>query len=274
MLLVLPSAGGQVSPAQSAPNPPSETAAVSAPVFDVAAIRQNNSDHTARSHIFSSPYDGQFKAINVPLKMLLQFAFDLPESRILNAPAWVDTTKFDIQAKADSSLDDRMRGLSSDQGKVQKRQMLQALLADRFHLKAHQETRELPVYVLVVAKGGPRFLPSKTSGTTIDGGHGRIRVQGSDNTIKLLAEQLANQLGRPVIDQTGIQGRFDLTLQWTPDELAAPGHTGTDVGTSAADYSGPSIFTAIQEQLGLKLESQKGPVQVLVIDKVEMPSEN
>jgi uncharacterized protein (TIGR03435 family) len=256
-------AGRHTAAAQSSATSPSANTPTTAPAFDVAAIRQNRSDHTARSHIISSPFDGHFLAINVPLKMLIQFAFGIPESQIVDAPEWIGSTKFDIEAKADSALDEQMRGLNADQGKAQKRLMLQALLADRFRLKVRHETRQLPVYVLTIAKNGPRFLETKANGTTIDGGNGKIRVQGGDNTVELLAEQLATDLGRPVIDQTKILGRYDIDLHWSPDELSP-----------TSDISGPSIFTAIQEQLGLKLESQKGPVQVLVIDHVEMPSDN
>lgn len=145
--------------------------------------------------------------------------------------------------------------------------MLQALLADRFTLKVHQETRELPIYTLVVAKGGPRFQPSKINGTTINSGIAYITVVGSDHTVALLAEQLSRTLGRVVMDKTGLDGRYELTLKWATDE----GGAGT--GGSSAD-AGPSIFTAIQEQLGLKLESGKGPIPILVVDHLEKPSEN
>ena len=145
--------------------------------------------------------------------------------------------------------------------------MLQALLADRFGLKVHQETRQLPIYALVVAKGGPRFQPSKINGTTVSNGHAQITVTGSDHTVALLAEQLSRTLGRVVVDKTGLDGRYELSLKWTPDD--APG----GAGTAPAD-TGPSIFTAIQEQLGLKLESQKGPVPILVVDHIDLPSQN
>jgi hypothetical protein len=130
--------------------------------------------------------------------------------------------------------------------------MLQALLGDRFALKVHQETRELPIYALVVAKGGPRFQASTINGTTIRNGNAYITVTGSDHTVALLAEQLSRTLGRVVVDKTGLDGRYELTLKWSTDEVAdGPGGPSADAG--------PSIFTAIQEQLGLKLESGKGP---------------
>jgi uncharacterized protein (TIGR03435 family) len=143
--------------------------------------------------------------------------------------------------------------------------MLQALLADRFGLKVHEETRILPVYALVLAKGGPKFQPSQINGTTIMNSNGQISVAGSDHTVALLAEQLGKMLGRVVVDKTGLDGRFELTLKWTPDDFDSR-------GVGSAD--GPSLFTAIQEQLGLRLESQKAPVSVLVIDRIQMPSPN
>ena len=248
-------------------------ASANAPVFDVAAIRQNNSDHTARSHLYYSPGDGNLRAINVPMKMLLQFAFGLPETRIFGGPDWLSSIKFDVDAKADSSVDARMSTLSSDDARQEKQKMVRALLADRDKLIDHMETRELPIYVLVPAKGGSKLQPSKSNGTTIDSWNNKIDVRGGDNTVTLLAEELSKRLGRVVIDKTGIQGRYDILLNWTPDDGAAPLSNGGS-GISAATDSGPSIFTAIQEQLGLKLESQKGPVQVLVIDSIDMPSAN
>jgi uncharacterized protein (TIGR03435 family) len=248
-------------------------AAANSQVFDVAAIRQNNSDHTARSHIYSSPGDGSFRAINVPMKMLLQFAFGLPETRIFGGPEWLSSIKFDVDAKADSIVDARMSTLGGDDARQEKQKMVRALLADRFKLIYHMETRELPIYSLVQAKGGSKLQASKSSGTTVDSWNNKIDVRGGDNSVALLAEELSKRLGRVVIDKTGIQGRYDIVLNWTPDDGAAPPSNGGG-GISAATDSGPSIFTAIQEQLGLKLESQKGSVQVLVIDSIDMPSAN
>jgi uncharacterized protein (TIGR03435 family) len=144
--------------------------------------------------------------------------------------------------------------------------MVQALLADRFQLKAHEETRQLPVYALVVTKDGPKFKPSKINGTTIDTGRTRLHIAGSDDTIGILARVLAQVLGRVVLNQTGLSGRYDLSLRWTPDDAPALAPTYSDAP--------PGIFTAIQEQLGLKLESTRGPVPVLIVDHVEQPSPN
>jgi uncharacterized protein (TIGR03435 family) len=264
-------AEGRVNGTQNSLPPTVPSASV--PVFDVASIRIDKSEESARSHIISSPNDSHFRAINVTLKSLLQWAYTIPDTRIVGGPAWLGSTKFDIDAKADPSVDDQMRGLSSEAGRLQKQKMLQALLADRFQLKLHQETRELPIYALVLAKGGPKFQPSQINGTTVDSRRGEISVKGSDDTIALLADALARSLDRVVVNESGIHGRFELDLKWSPDPGAAGlGPSGS--GASAADPALPSIFTAIQEQLGLKLEPKKGPVSVLVLDRLDLPSEN
>jgi uncharacterized protein (TIGR03435 family) len=240
------------------------------PSFDVASIRENTShDQHTHNSIYNTWSNSRFTATNVPLKMLLQFSFDIPESRILGLPTWVDSTTFDIEAKSDASVDEQMGKLAPDQARQQKLAMLQALLAERFKLVTHTETRELPIFNLVVAKGGPNFKPSDKNGTTIDSGNMRIHVQGGDDTIELLARELSQAVGRIVIDKTGIAGRYDLTLRWTPDSVPTPMLNG------APDPNPPpDIFTAVQEQLGLKLEPAKGAVPVLVIDHIERPSDN
>ncbi len=242
---------------------PAQTAGMPQP-FDVASIRVNNTETDGRHHIINDPAESHFRTVNLALRDLIQFAYNLPDSQILGGPAWLDSIMFDIDAKSDPSVDAQIHGLPTAQARHQKQLMVQALLADRFQLKAHQETRQLPIYALVVAKDGPKFQPSKINGTTIDRGRGHLHVAGSDDTIDLLARELAQLLGRVVRNQTRLSGRYDLSLGWTPDDVTAPSFPDTP----------PGIFTAIQEQLGLKLESTKGPVPVLVIDSVEMPSAN
>jgi uncharacterized protein (TIGR03435 family) len=155
--------------------------------------------------------------------------------------------------------------------------MFQQLLADRFKLTVHWETRELPVYALVVAKNGPSLHESKesdgSSHTSTSTGQFTARGVTMVEMAQTLTQELSRELGRVVIDKTGIAGRYDVTLKWTPDTGSGSINSGTE-GTMPPPDFGPSIFTAIQEELGLKLESTKGPVQVLAIDHVEMPSEN
>jgi uncharacterized protein (TIGR03435 family) len=161
--------------------------------------------------------------------------------------------------------------------------MIQALLADRFKLQFHRETKELPTYVLVVAKGGPKFHesevvegPDKPKGTRMSmNGRGQFNLERAP--MAALANQLAQVLGRSVIDKTGLPGNYDFELKWTPDE-STPGMARMAVGDGPPPPSdagaGTSIFTALQDELGLKLESTKGPVEILVIERAQKASEN
>jgi uncharacterized protein (TIGR03435 family) len=254
----------KASPAQS----PAASAAT--PEFDVAAIHQHTPEPHERSHIVGS--NGRFTTVNVDLKSIIQWAWDLPESRIVGGPSWLGSARWDIEAKADNALD-MQKTYNSSAAHLEKQRMVQALLAERFHLTIHTESRELPVYALVVARDGAKFLATKADGNKFDRWNNRMELEGGDNTVAVLAEQLAETLGRVVVDKTGIQGRYKIALTWTPEDSAAPS-SGVSAANPSAGESGPSIFTALQEQLGLKLESEKGPVQVLVIDSAAMPSEN
>jgi uncharacterized protein (TIGR03435 family) len=260
LALVLVSAAAAQSPAVVAAG---RSASSQTPTFDVAAIHPHQPQPHERSHIVDS--SGRFTTANVDLKSILQWAYDLPASRIVGGPAWIDSARWDIEARADNALD-MQKTFDPAAARLEKRRMVQALLAERFGLVVHRETRELPIYALVVAKGGPTFLSTQAGGTLIDRNHGLIQVEGGDNTVSLLAEQLAETLGRVVVDQTGIAGRYKLALTWSPDDTVA--------SASAVPDSGPSLFTALQEQLGLRLESRKGPVEVLVVDQAALPSPN
>ncbi len=258
----------------SAAAPAAVSPAVAPLAFEVSTVKQNKSGGPG-SH--SDFHDGRFVASNTTLKTIVQYqAYGVPESRIVGGPGWIGSQRFDMEAKIDSAALDRLRTLARDQSRIETRAMFQHLLADRFKFAAHWETRDLPVYVLVVQKKGASLHPSKepegsSSTSTNDGrftGKGLTLTQLAD----ALTQELSRELGRVVIDKTGIQGRYDFALTWTPDTGASAVNNGADA--SAQPDTGPSIFTAIQEQLGLKLESSKGPVQVLVIDHAEMPTEN
>jgi uncharacterized protein (TIGR03435 family) len=157
----------------------------------------------------------------------------------------------------------------NDRSLAKTRQRLQTLLADRFQLRLRRETKELPVYALVAGKNGPKLREADEQGAM---SLGRGRITARKASMERLAENLGNQLGRTVVDRTGLEGNFAFELEWTPD----PGQPLDllDPSPAPADPSGPSIFTALQEQLGLKLEPQKDPVEILIIDHVEKPSEN
>lgn len=251
--------------AQQTASPRAEAVPSAAAQFEVAAIHLHIPEAHEHNSVWSSPFDGRFRAENMSVVMLIHWAYEMPETRIFGAPAWARSTFYNIDAAADPAVDQKLRNLSSDDGRKLKKQMVQTLLADRFQLRTHTETREMPIYTLVVAKGGPRLGEIKSGGTTVNYGSNRLEVEGPKSTA-LLAEVLSEEVGRPVLDQTGIAGRYDLILKWAPEH----GVFGAPVSSNAP----PSIFTALQEQLGLKLESQKGPVPVLIVDQVEMPSAN
>jgi uncharacterized protein (TIGR03435 family) len=211
LLLTTASLASAIPHARAQASLPATTA-----TFDVVSIHQNSTATDGHHHIYNNPSESHFRTVNLSLKDLLQFAYDLPKSQILGGAPWLDSTMFDIDAKSDPSIDAELQALPSDQARRRKQLMVQALLADRFKLVAHQETRQLQVYSLVVAKGGPKFKPSEINGTTISTGRSRLHVAGTDDTIAILARELAQVLGRVVLNNTGISGRYDLTLQWTP----------------------------------------------------------
>jgi uncharacterized protein (TIGR03435 family) len=152
------------------------------------------------------------------------------------------------------------------------KQMLQSLLAERFQLQFHRQTQEGPIYALLIGKNGPKLQAapeSDNSGTSTNGTAVRTTLKGTHVTMEQLAANLGDLIGRPVVDKTGLSGKFDFELSWVADLTLATGTVNP-----GADVSGPSIFTALQEQLGLRLDSQQGPIEMLLIDHVERPTEN
>lgn len=257
--------------------------------YEVASIKPNNSG-TNMVRLMFSP-DG-LSATNGTLQMFINAAYKIDDNQISGGPSWLKSDHYDIEAKMDSATADALHKLSEDQARLERQRMLQGLLADRFKLTIHRETRELPIYALVIAKNGPKFQEAKPGDTYPNGikgpdgrtaagmifMNGRGSVTGQGIPISDLVRFLSRQLGRKVEDKTGLTGKYDLTLQWTPDENQGAMFKGPEPQGSASppppDSSGPSIFTALEEKLGLKLESQKGPVEILIIDHAEKPSEN
>jgi bla regulator protein blaR1 len=230
------------------------------PSFEVASVKPADSSDKPG---FLQAAPGRLTLNSVTVKMLIQQAWAISGYRIYGGPSWLDSTRFNIAAKAS----DGTGNLTLDQ----MRPMLQTLLTDRFHLALHPETKELPLYRLVVSRGGKKFGESAVSGEP-QSRMGTGRITDDKASLDTLASQLGQQLGRFVLNRTGLQGYFDFHVQWTPD----PGQNlGGDSDTPPpAGADGPSIFTALQEQLGLKLESGKGPVEVLVVDRAEKPDAN
>jgi len=222
------------------------------PAFEVASVKSSGPDDPYRFRL--SPA-GRYLATSVSLRVLVANAYMVPEMRVLNGPGWTDSEKFNIEAKVGAELPpwpDSNREISL---------RLQSLLEDRFRLQIHREARDISVYNLVVSKGGPRLKtapPDESAG--YDMAAGRIRSMAVP--LEYLTGILPTLLGRPVIDRTGLAGKFDYVLTFSP------------AGTDAADTGGPSIFTALQEQLGLKLESSRASIDFFVIDHAEKPDAN
>ena len=264
------------------------------PSFEVASIKPNHSGDR-RSSIGAAGRGGapmdRFIDTNTTLKMLIGWAFAgssiaLTMDQVTGGPDWINSERYDIDAKIEDSQAAALSKLPGSDEIAQVRLMVQSLLADRFRLVAKDTMVMRPVYALVIAKGGPKLqetVPGSPS-PIISGGRqmqaffnlGEIRGHGL--SMSGLARGLSGSgLDRLVLDKTGLKGAYDIDLKWTPDIPSSAGMMpGSSSGVEPAppDASGPSVFTAIQEQLGLKLEPVTGPVEAIVIEHIEKPTEN
>jgi len=224
--------------------------------FEVATVKPSKPD--ARGGGIKPLPGGQtYIATNVPLRLMMKLMYKITDSQIIGGPEWMNTALYDVEGKAErpSNVD-------------QLHEMFQTLLAERFKLQFHREKRELPAFVLTVDKSGSK-LKLNTSAENFDipiKPAGRGRAAGERVPMNYFTWFLAQQLNRPVVDQTGLDRFYDFNLEWAPE--LPPGVNGAEPPPSA---DGPTIFTAIREQLGLKLESKKAPVETFVIDRVERP---
>jgi uncharacterized protein (TIGR03435 family) len=255
------------------PGSNAQEASAQPPAFEVAAIKPDKSGDSGSHTNFNN---GRFSATNVTVKRVIEYeAYDIPEKQIEGGPAWLGSDRFDIEAKMDDATFDKMHKLSRDERNLLSRQLFQQLLADRFKLVVHWETRQLPVYALVIAKSGSKLERSKIAdgGTSFSSGNGKLTAKGvtMDKLAQTLTSVLSRELDRMVVDQTGITGTYDIVLAWSPADRSA---VLADASTGNGEPAGPSIFTALQEQAGLKLVSAKAAVQTLVVDHVEQPSAN
>ena len=248
--------------------------------FEVASIKPDNSGSSV--FLFGFP-PGRFTVTNATPKTLIAWAYDVNgtsfqviDDRLLRGPAWISGKRYDVEAKEGDLNADRIGKLPASERNDQIRLMVQSLLADRFKLRVHQETRELPVYALVVAKNGPKMSES-TKEPSIRTKAGEITAVAMPT--RAIAEMLSRLApsgcappeleGREVRDETGLSGVYDFTLKWTSEPRDPSAADSAPRGTA-----GPSIFTALEEQLGLRLESTKAPVDVIVIDHIEEPTPN
>jgi uncharacterized protein (TIGR03435 family) len=236
--------------------------------FTVASIKPNRGSDD-RFMLRPLP-GGGLTATGVTLKMLIMFGYKVASYQISSAPTWIGMERWDIEAKTDE-VEGRLPAAQFDV-------LLRSLIEDRFQLKSHRATRKLPVYALVTKKSLKLMPHPVDQGTRPSVNFGRGSATFTNSSIAGLVGQLTLYLDGPVLDRTGLKGVYDFKLHWTP----APNEGGSEAMglppraelPQPDDSSVPSIFTALQEQLGLKLKSTKGPVDMLVIDHVEKPSEN
>ena len=223
--------------------------------FEVASIKFHPDPITVSAD--PSTRGARVTATAVTLLDLITSAYGVRYEQVAGGPGWMNTSHYDIVAKA---------GGEAPLTKEESRQMMQALLAERFLLRIHRETREAPVYALIVGKNGPK-LKETSAGAPGDnfvrGGPAGMHMEATRGTMEQLARQLSATAGRPVINKTGLTGYYAYQLDWTPGNRPADPESDT-----------PSLFTAIQEQLGLKLETAKGPMEMLIVDRAEKPTEN
>ena len=222
--------------------------------FDVVSIRTTGPGAEGSS---AEMYPGRFRGLNRTVEWLMRIAYGVQPAQIQNLPSWARSDGFDIDARAESpALADKkkMEGAAPV--------LLRGLLEDRFSLKVHRESRQATVSVLVVHKNGARLKPAAGSRSEMSNNmrDGKMVLTAEAIPLANLVSLLSRQLGHPVTDKTGLEGLFDFTLGWAPEQLP--------------DATAASIFSAIQEQLGLRIETSKGTVEVLVVDSVARPSAN
>lgn len=222
------------------------------PAYVVASIKPNDSGNNGSS---SHGSKGQIVFTNHTLKRLIERAYDVKPFQV-TCPGWLENVHFDITAKypPDTKADDRSL-------------MLRSLLEERFKLAVHHESKEMPGYALTVAKSGFKLHPVEAGGSDTSTNGGRVRTLVAKKTsMAFLADLLARNLGETVLDKTGIEGVYDFELRWSPEDASANGNAGE---------TAPSVFTALQESLGLRLQAEKVPVEIIVVDHVErVPTEN
>ena len=281
--------GAQSTPGQTTERP---TAAEPLPAFEVASIRVNKTAQMNR--LFRPQPGGRFEATNMPLRDLIQFAYRVRNFQIEGGPDWMDTTSFDIVAKAPGEVTAVMPGGPPSPYAL----MMRSLLAERFKLAVHEETKEVPIYVLALARADGKLGPALTQSTTdcaalmkaaagappppMQGDRmvcgmriGPASIDMGGMSFAEFANGLSFLLQRTVENRTGLIGSYDAKMTFAAEQLPGlPMPPPGAPGGPRIDPNAPSLFTAVQEQLGLKLESSRGPVQLLVVDRAEMPMED
>ena len=232
--------------------------------YEVVSIKPHNSG--SRGGSMQSLPDG-FRWTNLPISSLIRGAYEVyMESQIVGLPGWADSEPYDIEARVDADTAEAWRKLTYKERWKQEQPMMQAVLADHCKLKAHLETRELPVYDLVIAKGGLKMKDAPAGEKTLETMMSAGTMSAHALSVNAIVGGFSGTDGRMIVDKTGLgDKKFDFELKWMPDNQRA---------ADASADAGPDLFTAVEEQLGLKLVPDKAPVDVLVIDHIERPSAN
>ena len=244
------------------------------PSFEVASIRVDQSAQGFNSHLDAS----RFVMERWRVRDLIQYAYDLKDPQLLGGPKWIDSERYDIVAKVEDSEAAKERGISQEQHIARTRLRVRDLLANRFGLRVHHSTQDIAVLALVVAKNGPKISEAGASSGSAGSPERQISMAMKEKqwvlTVKnaslhYLILALSGQpeiAGHILVDKTGLAGNYEFTLKWEPQNLAT--------GSADPDSSSGSLYSALQEQLGLRLESRKEPVDIVVIDNVDRPSQN
>jgi uncharacterized protein (TIGR03435 family) len=234
--------------------------------FDVVSVKPSAPEEH-NSFMLQALPGGTVRMLGMPLRMMIMQAYGVKAFQLSGGPDWIRTERWDVLGKAE--------GFNSPIPRDQVNLMIQSMMAHRFHLKVHDETKEESVYALVVDKDGPKLTPSAGDERQFRPGYGSLAVK--KGRMGSLADWLSRGLGRVVIDKTDLNGEYGYALNWAPD----PGEGGPEsIGmppeapSPHPEATGPTIFTALKEQLGLRLVSQKGPVKIVVIDRADKPSDN
>jgi bla regulator protein blaR1 len=255
------------------------------PLFAVASIKPSNRNDGGP--MINLRQGGSFSASNVTLRFLIKFAYDLGDEKISGGPNWIDSKRYDVDANSDPPFGGEFRRMTDEERKEyfhQLRLRLQSLLADRFQLKISHGTKDMSMYDLVVAKNGPKLKEAQGPGPKLHVSRNETDLSGAN--MEDLAGLLSDLTSRSVIDKTGLTGRYDIKLEFTPDSSLAFRQMGPGAGGSPgagpagalqpppAESTGPTLLTALQEELGLKLESHRGPADIVNVDSARLPSEN
>jgi uncharacterized protein (TIGR03435 family) len=267
--------------------PQNSAAAPTAPKYQFEVISIKPTQTRGSSFVSGFTADG-YRASHDTIMLVIVQAFGVSAFSITGAPPWLSDESYDIEAKMDEATAEAMKAMSPDQRKAAQRQMLQAMLADRFALKTHSETVDGSVYALTTGKDGAKLQaadPGKAfqlmgpDGGSVSGvitrgrgSEGGRRLNATSVNMAYFVKALTVELRKPVIDKTGLTGTYDFTLEFAPEQ--APRAESDDSGAPPSEPGAASIFTALQQQLGLKLEAGRGPVQKFVIDHIERPSGN